>query len=386
MKLSKTTVTLVLTAMAAVTSSDAMANELGWYMGGNAGQSTAKIDDARIARGLAGGGFTTTSINDDNRDNGYKVFGGYLFNKHFAIEGGYFDLGKFGFTATTLPPGTLNGRLKARGANLDAVLFMNMTERFSLFGRAGVAYADVRDNFSGTGLVVVNNPNPSKKDTNYKFGGGLQYAFNDNLAMRLEAERYRIDDAVGNKGDIDLVSLGLVYRFGRTRTVPASYVPPLASAPAPEPVREVFVAPPPLPTPPAPPARPLPPRFERFTLSATELFGFDSAELRLPHPKLDEIATALSNNRDISNVAITGHADRIGSPAYNQKLSERRAMSVKDYLVSRGVDGSRLTASGRGELVPVVECTDKNRPALIICLEPNRRVEIEQITIDRRVQ
>lgn len=382
MKLSRTSATLSLMALA-VASATASADELGWYMGGNIGQSKANIDAPRITAGLAGGGFTTTSISEENRDTGYKVFAGYQFSKNFALEGGYFDLGKFGFRANTLPLGSLNGQLKARGANLDAVVFANMTDRFSLFGRAGVAYADVRDQFSGTGLVVVNNPNPSKKEANYKFGGGLQYAFNDNLALRLEAERYRINDAVRNKGDIDLVSLGLIYRFGRSRPVPAAYVP--APTPTPEPVREVVVVPPPAPPPP-PPAPPPRPRFERYTLSATELFGFDSAELRLPHPKLDEIATALTNNREISNVSITGHADRIGSPGYNQKLSERRAMSVKDYLISRGVDGGRLNASGKGETVSVVECSDKKRADLIKCLEPNRRVEVEQITIERRVQ
>ena len=382
MKLSRTSATLSLMALA-VASATASADELGWYMGGNIGQSKANIDAPRITAGLAGGGFTTTSISEENRDTGYKVFAGYQFSKNFALEGGYFDLGKFGFRANTLPLGSLNGQLKARGANLDAVVFANMTDRFSLFGRAGVAYADVRDQFSGTGLVVVNNPNPSKKEANYKFGGGLQYAFNDNLALRLEAERYRINDAVRNKGDIDLVSLGLIYRFGGSRPVPAAYVP--APTPTPEPVREVVVVPPPAPPPP-PPAPPPRPRFERYTLSATELFGFDSAELRLPHPKLDEIATALTNNREISNVSITGHADRIGSPGYNQKLSERRAMSVKDYLISRGVDGGRLNASGKGETVSVVECSDKKRADLIKCLEPNRRVEVEQITIERRVQ
>ena len=170
MKLSRTSATLSLMALA-VASATASADELGWYMGGNIGQSKANIDAPRITAGLAGGGFTTTSISEENRDTGYKVFAGYQFSKNFALEGGYFDLGKFGFRANTLPLGSLNGQLKARGANLDAVVFANMTDRFSLFGRAGVAYADVRDQFSGTGLVVVNNPNPSKKEANYKFGG-----------------------------------------------------------------------------------------------------------------------------------------------------------------------------------------------------------------------
>lgn len=375
MKLTRISAALGLATLGALASPLAMAQDAGWYGGANVGQSRATIDDARISSGLQSGGFTSSTIVDDDRSTGYKIFGGYQLNKNFAVEGGYFDLGKFGYTATTVPAGTLNGTLKARGLNLDLVGTLPMTERFSVFGRVGVNYAQTRDNFSGTGNVLVTNPNPRKNDTNYKFGAGLQYAFTDSLAMRLEAERYRINDAVGNKGDVDLYSVGLIYRFGPKAQAPALYVAaPAYVAPAPEPV----VAPPPPPPPP-------PPRFEKYTLSATELFAFDSAELRAPQPKLDEIASALAANSAVNDVVITGYTDRIGSAGYNQKLSERRANAVKNYLRAKGVSADRLKAQGKGEANPVVECTDKNRTALIKCLEPNRRVEVEQITIERRV-
>ena len=144
----------------------------------------------------------------------------------------------------------------------------------------------------------------------------------------------------------------------------------------------------PPPAPPAPVAPPPPPpaRFEKVTMSATELFQFDKAELRMPQTRLDEIAMALQADTSITNVDITGYTDRLGSDSYNQKLSERRANAVRDYLVSKGIDGSRLNAIGKGEANPVVECNDKKRADLIKCLEPNRRVEVEQITIEKRVQ
>ena len=363
----------------------AMAQDAGWYIGANIGQTKAKIDDARIARGLLAGGLTMTSISDDGRDNGYKFLGGYQLNRNFAIEAGFFDLGKFSFVANTLPAGSLTGEIKLRGANLDLVGMLPLSESFSVFGRIGLNHAEARDAFRGTGRVAVVNPNPSKRDTNYKAGVGLQLAFNDRLAMRVEAERYRINDAVGNKGDIDLFSIGLVYRFGGKSQAYA----PRAAAPAPEPARDVIaVAPTPIPAAPAvaPVPPPPPPRFEKYTLSATELFGFDSAELRLPQPKLDEIANALRINSQIGNVDITGYADRLGPDQYNQKLSERRAVAVRDYLTSKGINANRLRAEGKGEANPVVVCTNKRRPDLIKCLEPNRRVEIAQITIERRVQ
>ncbi|MBT9476973.1 OmpA family protein [Polaromonas sp.] len=367
--------TLGLAAFAALLSPLAMAQDTGWYGGANVGQSRATIDDARIRSGLLNDGFTSATIVDDDRSTGFKIFGGYQLNKNFAVEGGYFDLGKFGYTATTVPPGTLNGSMKVRGLNLDLVGTLPVTEKFSVFGRVGVNYAQTRDNFSGTGAVRVTNPNPSKNATNYKFGAGLQYAFTDSLAMRLEGERYRVNDAVGNKGDVDLYSVGLIYRFGPKAQAPAPYV----AAPA-------YVAVAPAPVVVAPPPPPPPPRFEKYTLSATELFAFDSAELRAPQPKLDEIASALAANSTVNDVVITGYTDRLGSNSYNQALSERRANAVKNYLSAKGVSANRLNAQGKGEANPVVECSDKNRTALIKCLEPNRRVEVEQITIERRVQ
>ena len=114
---------------------------------------------------------------------------------------------------TTTPAGTLERQHQAQGLNLDAVGILPINGKFSALGRVGLNYAEARDSFSGTGAVNVANPSPSKHDTNYKFGAGLQYDFTKLLGVRAEAERYRVDDAVGNKGDIDLFSLGLVYRF-----------------------------------------------------------------------------------------------------------------------------------------------------------------------------
>jgi OOP family OmpA-OmpF porin len=354
-----------LMALAAATTSVVKADDAGWYLGGNIGQSTADIDNDRITENLLDSGFSEIMIDNDDRDTGYKLFGGYQFNRNFALEGGYFDLGEFSYSATTMPAGTLDGQMELRGFNLDLVGFIPFSEKFSAFGRVGVNYAEAKDRFSGTGAVNVLSPRAEERDTNLKLGAGVQYAFTDALAMRVEAERYRINDAVGNKGDIDLVSVGLVYRFG-AKSAPAAVVQ------KPEPVHTP-VAPSPV------------PRTEKYTLSANELFTFDSSAVRQPQAKLDEIATALKGDGSPDEIIIVGYTDRLGSDDYNQKLSERRAIAVKNYLMNKGIESSRLRAEGRGEADPVVMCDEQNKAVLISCLSPNRRVEIEKMTIVREV-
>ena len=375
MKSTRASGAIGLVTLALLTGPVAMADDLGWYVGGSVGQSKAKIDDARITSSLLSSGFTTNSMADDNRDTGYKVFAGYLFNKYFAVEGGYFNLGSFGFTSTTTPAGTLHGNIKLEGANVDLVGILPITEKFSAFARAGAIYADAKDSFTGTGLVTVLNPNPSKGDANYKAGLGLQYAFNDSLGMRLEAERYRINDAVGNRGDIDLVSVGLVYRFGGKKAAPA----PVARAAEPAPV-VVAAAPEPKPEPVV--VAPPPPVPKKVTFTADSLFGFDKSTVR-PEGKqaLDKFATELKGT-DYGVITVTGHTDRIGSHAYNAKLSMRRAESVKSYLVdSAGIPAGKITAKGIDGSEPVTkpgECKgNKVTKELIKCLQPDRRVEVE---------
>jgi len=379
MKLARASGTLGLAALAVIASPFAVADDSGWYGGLNIGQSRAKIDDAKITSSLLGAGLNTTSIAEDNRDTGYKLFGGYKFNRNFALEGGYFDLGRFSFianTATTVPAGTLSGDIRIRGVNLDAVGILPITERFSAFGRVGMNYAEARDSFTGTGLVNVIRPNPSKREANYKFGAGLQYDFTESLGMRLEAERYRINDAVGNKGDVDLFSVGLVYRFGAKTPAPAPRAEPVAAAPAPQPV---VVTPPP---PPPPAVTPPPPAPRKVTFSADSLFAFDKAIVKpAGKQQLDKLAADLRGaNFDV--ITVTGHTDRIGTHAYNMKLSTRRAEAVKAYLVeAAGIPAGKIAARGTDGSDPVTkpgECKGKKATkALIACLQPDRRVEVE---------
>ncbi|MGV8899134.1 MAG: OmpA family protein [Burkholderiaceae bacterium] len=361
MKLARASGMLGLVALAVIGSPFAMAQDSGWYVGANAGQSRAKIDDERITSSLAGRGLSGISIADDDRDTGYKIYGGYKINKNFAVEGGYFDLGEFGYAATT-STGTLNGNSKIKGLNLDLIGMLPITEKFSAFGRVGVNYADVKDSFTGTEASVYGaNANPSERAANLKVGLGLQYAFTESLAMRAEVERYRINDAVGNKGDIDLVSLGLLYQFGGAKAAPA------AITEMPEPVA-VAAAPAPVVAQPAPV-----PVSEKVTFAAETLFDFDKSVVK-PEGKaaLDDLLRKLEG-MDAEVMITVGHADATGSDAYNQKLSVRRAEAVKAYMVSTGVDAKRVYTEGKGEAQPIADNKTAEGRA------QNRRVTVEVV-------
>ena len=124
------------------------------------------------------------------------------------------------------------------------------------------------------------------------------------------------------------------------------------------------------------------PSAEKITVAADALFDFDKAVLRDEgKAKLDEVADK-SKALKIEAIIAVGHADRIGKAAYNQKLSERRAAAVKDYLVSKGIAADRIYTEGKGSTQPVTkpgECKGPKSKKVIACLQPDRRVNIEII-------
>jgi OOP family OmpA-OmpF porin len=319
-----------------VTSSPAMAQYTGWYGGGNVGQSRANIDDDRINSHLFDQGYTTVFITDEDRHVGYKLFGGYQLGRFFSVEAGYFDLGKFGYLAETIPAATVDAEIKVRGLNLDLVGYLPITEQFSAFARAGVNHAKVKGTFVGTGAVNVMTPTTSERDTNHKFGFGLQYYLSEQLGVRIEAERYRIDDSLDNKGDVDLFSLGLVYRFGATAT-------PVAYKPAPvvkEDVVRVVV--------------PAPAQTEQYCSILDMQFEINQNTVQREYEeKIDQVGIFMTKYPDTTAV-IQGHTDEVGTYADNLLLSQTRADSVVNYLADRHrIARSRLRAEGYADTRPI---------------------------------
>jgi OOP family OmpA-OmpF porin len=132
----------------------------------------------------------------------------------------------------------------------------------------------------------------------------------------------------------------------------------------------------------APAAAGVKPSNEKVTVAADALFDFNKAVLRPEgKAKLDELVSKAKAIK-LEVILAVGHTDRIGSDSYNQKLSEKRAAAVKEYLVSKGVEANRVYTEGKGEKQPVTgnKCKgDKKTKALIDCLQPDRRVDIEVI-------
>lgn len=150
------------------------------------------------------------------------------------------------------------------------------------------------------------------------------------------------------------------------------------AAPAPTPAQPSAPASPAAPASPSSPAaparaaRPAPASVRQaVVIQADALFDFDKSVLRPDGRKSIDDAIGKLRGVDLEMVIATGHTDSVGTDAYNQRLSERRAAAVKDYLVSKGIPASKITTIGKGESQPVA--TNKTAEGR----QKNRRVDIE---------
>jgi outer membrane protein OmpA-like peptidoglycan-associated protein len=194
----------------------------------------------------------------------------------------------------------------------------------ALLGASGCTMSERRRNITLAGAAV-----------GAAIGGGVGAAVGPNFGDGDEDEKWQ-GAGIGAAGGALLGGL-IGYLFAGEEP------PPPQPPPAPR------VAPPP-----PPPSPPSPPRAEakRIVLRGIN-FDFNKSNIKPEfEPVLDEAARILQENPAVQ-VSVEGHTDSIGSEAYNQRLSERRANAVKHYLVAHGAAASRLDAVGRGESQPV---------------------------------
>ena len=273
------------------------------------------------------------------------------------------------------------GHYKQTTLGLDA-LYMFSRSNFRPFLLAGVGAARNKVGYDYPGVAGRS----SKTSWLGNVGIGAQYLFNDTFGLQADLREQWSDAPLGRTslGHADdsstvantLLNIGGIFRFG----APAPVVAAAAPEPAPMPIAEP--APPPAPAPePAPAPAPVAckPTMDTITVDAEKLFAFDKANLQAgAKPILDDAVAKIKANPELKAVIVTGYTDRIGSDKYNQKLSERRAKQVADYLVSQGIDSGMIQSVGKGKADPVVQCEGtKKTKKLISCLQPNRRVTIQ---------
>ena len=317
-----------------------------WYAGGKLGWS--QFHDT---------GWYDSALNNSgsthNSQLGAGAFGGYQVNPYVGFEMGYDWLGRMEYTGTPN-----SGALKAQGVQLTAKLGYPVTDDLDIYTRLGgmVWRADSKANYGRTGQRL------SDHDTGVSplAAVGVEYALTKNWATRLDYQFVsNIGDAgtVGARPDNTMLSLGVSYRFGQD-----DVVAPVAPAPAPAPVVET----------------------KRFTLKSDVLFNFNKSTLKAEGQQaLDQLYSQLSSmDPKDGSVVVLGYTDAVGSDQYNQKLSEQRAQSVVDYLVSKGIPSDKISARGMGEADAVTGNTcgyksGRATKAQIACLAPDRRVEIE---------
>ena len=178
--------------------------------------------------------------------------------------------------------------------------------------------------------------------------------------------------ALRNQNGVNVVfvstSRGLEFAFGFSSVIMKVNAPErVPTAPPPAPVPAPVHAPAEMPT--------------KVRFATDELFDFDKAVLKPGSSRyqLDEFAAKLKTLH-YDSIKVVGYTDRIGSEVYNNHLSRIRAEVVKNYLVTKGVVSEKIRAEGRGEADPITgnKCKGSERtPALIACLQPDRRVEVQ---------
>jgi OOP family OmpA-OmpF porin len=216
MKLKRGFIVTALAVTGGLIAGQARAADLGGYVGIAAGQSRADVDQGEIdsAFGSLGLGSRTST---DETDFGFKVYGGYQFNQNFAVEGGYTHLGKAKSHSviTSGGSGTADGEWKSYSIDVSALGILPLGNQFSLFGRAGVSLWDVQFDLTANGSGGSASTSESENGVSPLLGIGGMINLSSNWSARAEFERHFSvgkSDTTG-KSDIDLISVGLQYRF-----------------------------------------------------------------------------------------------------------------------------------------------------------------------------
>ena len=298
------------------------------------------------------------TINTVDHDPGFAgmLSGGYQFENNWRVQA------ELGARVNGVGGISGNGSAAPRAGDVnvysmmaDAIYGVETGTKFTPYIGAGVGMAYV----SAKDVEQIHGSRIDDSDTVFAYQGiaGIEYDIRSNLKAALDYRYFRTADMsfktdAGNPVDADYedhtITLGLRYMFP---AAPAPVEPP--PAPMPAPVME--------PAPPAPPS--VPNNYIVF-------FDFDRSGLSGDAERIVAAAAANAQQARATTIEVTGHADRSGSARYNMRLSQRRAESVKQALLARGLASDQIVVVAEGEANPLVPTADGVREA------QNRRVQI----------
>lgn len=197
MKRTKALLALILPASILAFSVPAIAqSDVGWYVGGAYGMTKIGVDMAGVSNPVK-----------DESDTGFKIYGGFQFNKYLGAEVGYADGGKATFSGSGIPAlgiGPFSGDVKATAFTFAAVGTLPLNESFALTGKLGLAAWDSKASANVAGL----SGSISDSGTDLLYGVGARYNLNKNWGVTLEYEVVDVSD-----GSFNMTSLGLRYKF-----------------------------------------------------------------------------------------------------------------------------------------------------------------------------
>ncbi|MBD2811650.1 porin OmpA [Xenorhabdus sp. Vera] len=355
----KTAIAVAVAVAAFATAAQAAPKDNTWYTGAKLGWS--QYHDVNFY----GHGYDTRIGNGSTHKSqlGAGAYVGYQANPYLGFELGYDWLGRMAYKGSVN-----NGAFRAQGIQLTTKLSYPVMDNLDVYTRLGgmVWRADSSATYNANAVEGTGDKDQRRlKDHDTGISPlaaiGVEYALTKNLATRLDYQWVNnIGDAtsVGARPDNGLLSVGVSYRFGQDEAAPV--VVPVAPAPViPAPIVEN----------------------KNFTLRSDVLFNFNKSTLKQEgKQELDNLYNQLANiDPTQGNVLVIGYTDRIGSQNFNLPLSQKRAQSVVDYLVAKGIPAGSIQAEGRGKESPVTGSSCDNikvHAKLIDCLAPDRRVVI----------
>ena len=188
----------------------------GWYSGLRVGRSQIGISD----NSLAVTGAAASNLFTSESSTGYKLYGGYQFNRNFALEGGYTDLGRFDLGRDAAAPmlGSIASNIRSSGLHLDVVGIVPLQNGLSLFGRLGTIYAmgnsSISTSVGAAPLLTLTDLNPRRSEWNSRYGLGASYDLPNNLGLRFGYERINnLGDLRTGEGNVGMWSFGLTKRY-----------------------------------------------------------------------------------------------------------------------------------------------------------------------------